>query len=167
MAEIMHDIINRILRDTRVNLESIHGFQHWARVERNGLYLCRTSGADVEVVRMFAFLHDCQRHNDSYDPQHGPRAAEYARSLRGTLIRLDDDRFTSLHNACAYHTHGRPEDATNPTIATCWDADRLDIGRVSIMPHSSFLATEEARRIADARDYAALKTVETRTFPGS
>jgi uncharacterized protein len=32
------------------------------------------------------------------------------------------------------------------TIQTCWDADRLDLGRVGITPHPSRLCTEAARR---------------------
>jgi uncharacterized protein len=32
------------------------------------------------------------------------------------------------------------------TIQTCWDSDRLDLGRVGIMPHPSLLCTEVAKR---------------------
>jgi uncharacterized protein len=32
------------------------------------------------------------------------------------------------------------------TIQTCWDADRLDLGRVGVTPHPSRLCTEVARR---------------------
>ena len=32
------------------------------------------------------------------------------------------------------------------TIQTCWDADRLDLGRVGITPDPSWLCTEAAKR---------------------
>jgi len=33
------------------------------------------------------------------------------------------------------------------TILTCWDADRLDLGRVHITPSRNYLSTEPARRM--------------------
>ena len=47
------------------------------------------------------------------------------------------------------------------TIETCWDADRLDLGRVGITPHPSHLCTEAAKRpetIKWADDRASLGT---------
>ena len=79
-------------------------------------------------------------------PTTAPRAAEFARTLRGRLFDLTDHEFGLLHRACAGHTHER----THPdvTIRTCWDADRLDLGRVGISPHPKYLGTEVARRPA-------------------
>ena len=39
---------------------------------------------------------------------------------------------------------------------TCWDADRLDLGRVGIIPDSKYLFNAEAKRIADHGDRKAL-----------
>jgi uncharacterized protein len=49
-----------------------------------------------------------------------------------------------LHRACAGHTHER----THPdvTVQTCWDADRLDLGRVGTTPDPNWLCTEVAKR---------------------
>ena len=49
-----------------------------------------------------------------------------------------------MHRACAGHTHDR----THPdiTIQTCWDADRLDLGRVGITPQPNYLCTDAAKR---------------------
>jgi uncharacterized protein len=43
---------------------------------------------------------------------------------------------------------GQTHERTHPdvTIRTCWDADRLDLGRVGITPHPEYLRTEVARR---------------------
>ena len=39
---------------------------------------------------------------------------------------------------------------TCATIQSCWDGDRLDLGRVGIKPHKDYLSEEGARLIARA-----------------
>ncbi|WP_435019128.1 hypothetical protein TA3x_001124 [Tundrisphaera sp. TA3] len=65
------------------------------------------------------------------------------KALRGRLIRLPDRRFQLLHRACSGHTHERTH--PDPTIRTCWDADRLDLGRVGLTPDPRLLCTDAAR----------------------
>ena len=89
------------------------------------------------------FLHDCCREDDRSDPEHGPRAAEFTETLRNTHIIADDAEFSKLIIAIRDHTlvlHSSDVD-----IATCWDADRLDIGRVRIKPHKKYLNTSIAK----------------------
>jgi uncharacterized protein len=121
-----------------------HGVAHWARVLENGRRLAGETRANIEVVSLFAILHDSQRVTEGSDPQHGPRAAEFAETIRGELVDLPDREFWLLQMACDGHTHER----THPdlTVQTCWDADRLDLGRVGVMPHPSRLCTDVARR---------------------
>lgn len=119
---------------------------HWRRVERNGLLLATRTGADLNVVRLFALFHDCCRINDGWDDGHGARGAEHAASLRGEAFELSDDRFELLRFACTWHTDREHHD--DPTIGTCWDADRLDLGRVGIIPHPRLMSTEFGREIA-------------------
>ena len=125
---------------------SVHGPDHWRRVERNGLLLATRTGADITVVRLFALFHDSRRENDCWDDGHGARGAEYAATLRGAAYDLPDDRFELLHYACVWHTDGEHHD--DPTIATCWDADRLDLGRVGVIPDPQFMSTDFGREIA-------------------
>jgi uncharacterized protein len=131
----------------------IHGLHHWQTVERNGHYLAQFTGADVEVISYFAHFHDCMRENEDRDPEHGLRGAVFAEKYR-TLIDLTDLQFKQMTDACEAHTGGRKMSCS--TIATCWDADRLDLGRVGIPPASEFLFSEEAKRIADLRDFSVL-----------
>lgn len=137
-----------IISNFRGDPESIHGPSHWKRVEANGLQIAQENGADLALVRLFAMLHDSCRVDDSYELTHGERAARYAENLRGRLFHLDDDRFSLLHHACRRHAHG--EVSTDPTIGACWDADRLDLGRVGMVPNPTFLSTEMGRRIASS-----------------
>jgi uncharacterized protein len=127
---------------------SFHGPTHWRRVERNGLLLASRTQANVDVVRLFAVFHDSRRENEGSDDGHGARGAEHARSLRGIAYELDDEQFELLHYACVWHTDGTShEDAT---IATCWDADRLDLGRVGVRPDPKRMCTAFGREIAAA-----------------
>lgn len=125
---------------------SVHGPDHWRRVERNGLLLATRTGADIAVVRLFALFHDSRRENDLFDDGHGARGAAYAASLRGSAFDLPDDRFELLRYACVWHTDGEHHD--DRTIATCWDADRLDLGRVGVIPDPAFMSTDFGREIA-------------------
>lgn len=125
---------------------SIHGPSHWRRVEENGLLLATRTGADVNVVRLFAVFHDSRRENDGSDNGHGARGAEFATSLHGRLFDIPDDAFELLRYACTWHTDGHHH--KNPTVGTCWDADRLDLGRVGIIPSPQFMSTAFGREIA-------------------
>ena len=44
------------------------------------------------------------------------------------MFDLNDDDFDLLFVACAGHTDHPTDD--DPTVQACWDADRLDLGRV-------------------------------------
>ena len=128
---------------------SIHGPTHWGRVRRNGLLLATRTNADEIVVRLFAVFHDARRLNDMHDPDHGARGAEYAAKLREqAMFSVPDATFALLKEACDGHTDGFHHD--DPTIGTCWDADRLDLGRCGFVPDAHFMSTEFAREIARA-----------------
>ncbi len=150
----------RVIRERNADYHGIHGPQHWARVERNGLYLAKDSGADVRVVSLFALFHDSCRINDGFDPEHGSRGAEYARQSRGLLQFLDDTACEQLLYACTWHTDQHHHD--DPTIHTCFDADRLDLGRVGITPHADFLNTPAARKLAAGKQLFLLDEVPVR-----
>ncbi len=126
--------------------DSDHGPDHWRRVEANGLLLAKATGADITVVRLFALFHDSRRENEFTDPEHGRRGALYAGELRNILYQITDVQFDLLETACIWHTettHHR-----DPTIGTCWDADRLDLGRVGIIPDPKYMNTVPGRQLA-------------------
>lgn len=125
---------------------SVHGPDHWRRVERNGRVLATRTGAVMDVVRLFALFHDSCRINEHHDPGHGARGARLAESLRGKLFELPDDYFALLLEACKGHTDIHHH--TDPTIGTCWDADRLDLGRVGLDPDPAYMSTDFGREIA-------------------
>ncbi len=137
-------ILDAVLKDYLLPWSGDHGVAHWARVLENGVRLSAETGADPDVVALFAVLHDSCRVNEHADPGHGPRAAQFASSLRGEVFELEDDAFELLQLACAGHTCQKHH--PNLTIQTCWDSDRLDLGRVGIEPDPYWLGTPPARR---------------------
>ena len=128
---------------------SIHGPAHWRRVLRNGLLLATHTGADPLVVWLFAAFHDARRLNDMTDPDHGARGAKYAADLRAQgWFTVSDAQFAVLEEACNGHTDGLHH--AEPTVGTCWDADRLDLGRCGFVPDAHFMSMEFAREVARA-----------------
>ena len=127
----------------------LHGPPHWKQVERNGLEITEASGADPIVVRLFAVLHDSQRWNDGYDPEHGYRAAAVAESVRNELFVVTDVQMELLSIALQLHNDGKVTD--DSTIGTCWDADRMDLPRVGIAPDPKLMSTQFGRSWASNR----------------
>ncbi len=58
-------------------------------------------------------------------------------------FELSDAAFDALVIACRDHSRGRT--SPDPTIGSCWDADRLDLLRCGIHPRDRFLSTAAAR----------------------
>jgi uncharacterized protein len=151
---ISRGLIRRILSEYVLPVNGLHGVGHWARVLENGTRLAAVTGADLVVVQLFSVFHDSRRVNEGWDDGHGRRGAEFALKLRREFFELDDDRFDLLYTACALHTDGLTE--AELTVQTCWDADRLDLGRVGMRPEPMYLCTPAARskeiiRWADGR----------------
>ena len=137
-------LIGAIVGQYSLPWRGTHGLPHWGRVLENGLRIAKEEGADLAVVQLFAVFHDSRRENEGWDHGHGRRGADLAARMRGELYELDDARFDLLYYACAHHTDGLRDG--DSTVRTCWDADRLDLGRVHITPDPKFLATEVAAR---------------------
>ena len=160
---IAPEVLKVLRQETAFITSPIHGAKHWQTVERNGHYLANFNDADKVVLSYFAYFHDCMRENEGRDKGHGPRGAVFAMKHRD-IIELNDVQFKQLTDACKGHTYGtRPECIT---INTCWDADRLDLGRVGIAPDSSYLHNEEAKRIADECDFENLNEFEVEVTGG-
>lgn len=140
---VTDDLLNFLKEHYRLDWNGIHGVKHWARVRANGLALAKENEANTKVVELFAFLHDSCRENDGHDPYHGPRAAELALNLQGHLIHLSASDLDLLVTACRGHTHEKWHQ--DPTVGTCWDADRLDLTRIDIIPDPDRLITRAGK----------------------
>jgi uncharacterized protein len=130
----------------RCGPRSIHGPSHWMNVDSAGSLICRETTADLAVVRYFAYLHDAYRADDGWDRWHGPRSADRLADLPPELLVLDQRQMAVLEYSIRHHTDGETSD--DPTIGACWDADRLDLGRVGITPCETFMSTQPGKLIA-------------------
>lgn len=134
----------------------VHGLDHWFRVWQNAQLLIESEpGVDLEIVALFALFHDSMRVNDHDDPNHGLHGYKlwerfYHHRDHGRL--LSQRQREVFFEACVDHNIGAT--STDPTIAVCWDADRLDIHRVGIWPDAKYMSTS-----------AASSLVMTRIFP--
>jgi uncharacterized protein len=132
-------------------LSGLHGPWHWEQVERNAIALCTLMPkADKNVCRAFALIHDCKRENDDDDPGHGKRSAELVKNLYSKNFAqlkqvFTKDQLEMLIYACHYHNIGQVSDIE--TIGVCWDADRLDLARVSIYPDTKYLSTKPSHNL--------------------
>ena len=144
LARIPPTLLTHLRSTFALDWRGIHGASHWARVAGIGERLALENGARLDVVRLFAFFHDSRRIDDGFDPMHGHRGAELAITLRGTHYEIDQAGLDLLVEACRGHSEGGT--TREVTIQTCWDADRLDLGRVGIVPDARFLGTAAARR---------------------
>ena len=140
-----NELLAIIQKDILLDIDGIHGLPHWKRVEEIGLYMAQETKADTEVVTLFAFLHDSKRENEDEDQEHGFRAAAFAEMLyRNGLLNLSTKQIHELIWACTYHSDSSFK-SDNPTVQTCWDADRLDLWRLGIEPDPELLNTAIAK----------------------
>jgi uncharacterized protein len=162
-------LLHAVLAQYTLRQEGIHGLAHWARVLENGRRLAAQTGARLVVVELFAIFHDACRRDDGWDPNHGRRSAAFATALRGDLLSdgpsaafsLTQIEFDLLAEACIWHSAGKI--SGDITLQTCWDADRLDLDRVGIIPSPRHLCTLAARD-PDTLSWAIARS-HTRTIP--
>lgn len=146
-------LIALIKSEFKLDWQGIHGANHWARVLNHGKNIGQIRKADLLVVELFGFLHDSCRLNDGRDPQHGARAAEFAHGIHGDYFQLDAKQLDKLCFAMQNHSGG--ETSIDATIQTCWDSDRLDLGRVGIFPSPQYLSQEASLFIDLAHNWSA------------
>ena len=125
------------------NLSAENGPAHWDRVWENAQILLPKTKANRTVVQLFCYLHDCCSVYDGKEPEHGPAGAFFIKQNKQLFSFLSEQEFVLFVEACEKHAFH--ELSTDPTIATCWDADRLDYGRYGIYPKVQFLSTNAAK----------------------
>ncbi|HYF50018.1 MAG TPA: hypothetical protein VEJ63_11460 [Planctomycetota bacterium] len=130
---------------------TIHGPLHWKCVAYTGSVLLKENpDADAAVVLLFGLLHDSMRIDDGFDRDHGRRAGAFAVELNGRFFHLPPAQLKTLQRAYDEHTFGKT--TSDPTLAVCWDSDRLNLWRLGVRPLEQFLSTAAAReRIEWAR----------------
>ena len=131
----------------QLDWRGIHGAPHWARVAYNGRLLARElAGVNVRIVQAFALCHDLARVNERSDRAHGPRAVALLQRCGGAdWLGFSASEFAELCGAIGEHTFATSGGTLTQQV--CWDADRLDLWRIDIMPDPDRLFTEAAREL--------------------
>ena len=143
MNTISIELIAEIKRNYKLRWTGTHGIIHWHRVYENGIKLSAQPEVNPKVLELFAIFHDSQRKNEHLDPGHGKRGATLAIKLRH-MLPLDNNEFNLLTTACSLHTKAKNHE--DITVQACFDADRLDLGRVNITPNPALLCTPLAKQ---------------------
>jgi len=143
-------------------LGRIHGVEHWDRVAKFGQILY-VECADMDVIRAFAYLHDSERKCNGIDENHGQRAARLIDNIRHPLLSfLNDEQIAKLKRACELHNY---EHRTGDiTIDICFDADRMDLLRVDIIPLPDRMATQQGAALVAKPDYSAFYAEHNPSF---
>ena len=128
-------------------MSKMHGRGHSLRVERLGLHLAKETKADEKILKLFASLHDTERKTDGKDKQHGKRAADVLLKKKHKYSFLSAKQFATLVYAIRFHNDGKI--SRDPTIGTCWDADRLELYRFAMDVNPAYLSTKAAKKITD------------------
>lgn len=149
-------LLAHLERNFKIDWNGIHGINHWLRVHWFATQVGMRRGADLLVIELFAYLHDCCRVAERGDPWHGERGAQFAAALNGAFFCLSAPQLDQLCTAIRFHSDGWTH--TDATIQSCWDGDRLDLGRVGIHPHPDFLSEEAKSFIEEAT--AALSIIQ-------
>ena len=111
-------LLKHVLVQLKIKRDGDHGPAHWARVRLHGLRVGAKRGADLLVVELFAFLHDCQRLNEYSDPYHGKRAAEFAAELKGRFFDLRAEQLDKLCHAIQHHSGGTQVCSDDPIASS-------------------------------------------------
>lgn len=145
----MNNLVERIKAQYKLDWHGTHGWPHWVNVNRAGQQIALYHGLNANVIQLFSIFHDACRVNEFDDEEHGRRGAELAFKLRNdypTLRDLSQSDFDALYTACVYHTDGKT--TSDPLIGACWDADRLDLRRVGVIPNVRYLSTDAGKSLA-------------------
>lgn len=138
ITEDLERLVGHLKANFALDWYGVHGISHWLRVRDHALIISRHVACDRDILELFALLHDSRRLDEEIDPWHGERAAQFTAHLNGSFFTLSTERLETLVTAIRFHS--RAGMSSNPTIQTCWDADRLDLGRVGIAPKPNYLS---------------------------
>jgi len=144
------ELLNIIKKDFKLDLYGDHGIYHWQRVFLNTQKLAKYYNVTSEIFELFSILHDSKRENEYQDINHGKRASEFVKELiERKYIKLDTIDEQRLIYACVNHT--KP-DMTNLLyndiiVQICFDADKMDIERVGIIPDKKYFLTQYAKEL--------------------
>ncbi len=111
--------------------DAVHAFDHVLRVLALAERVGRAEGADLEIVRPAALLHDAGR--EAAEAQGFDHAAFAAARAREILVGQPRERVEAVAHAVAAHRFRAEPEPTTLEAQVLFDADKLDaIGAVGV-----------------------------------
>jgi uncharacterized protein len=109
--------------------DPVHGFDHIVRVYRMAERIAKAEGADLEIIRAAALLHDIEGSNPAKDERlnHHEQSADIA----ADILRKEgwaEDRIAAVqHSIRAHRYRDRREPPATLEAKVLFDADKLDV----------------------------------------
>lgn len=130
------EVMKQVMNEFHLKNSVIHGISHWSRVFYYGATLSKIHNIDLEIIAYFSIFHDSKRMLEDDEPEHGPSAAEFFKKL-DSIIFIKPENKEIIYEAC--RTHNLVDSTDIKEIGVCYDADRLDLWRVSLEPSDKYL----------------------------
>ena len=111
------------------NADAVHDFDHVLRVYRMAERLAQTEGADLEIVRAAALLHDAEGTTPAAEVRadHHHASAEFA----AVVLRSEGweaERIAAVQHCIRAHRYRDDSEPPNtPEAKVLYDADKLDV----------------------------------------
>lgn len=109
--------------------DSVHGFDHVLRVYNMAERLATIEGADLEIVRAAALLHDAEGsapENTHNRATHHEASASFARTIL-TEEGWPESRITAVEHCIRAHRYRTTEAPQTIEAKVLFDADKLDV----------------------------------------
>ncbi|MEW6716622.1 MAG: HD domain-containing protein [Chloroflexota bacterium] len=111
--------------------DPVHGFDHVLRVYHMGEYLAKVEGADIEIVRAAALLHDACGSETSGGEEgrsdHHNASADFARRILEAEGWLDERIRAVQHCILAHRFRDDRQPPQTLEAKVLFDADKLDV----------------------------------------
>jgi len=101
--------------------DTFHDFSHLQNVAKNAVMLAKKEGADEEVCRVSALLHDiCKSEKGNHGTEGANKAGKFLKS-----IGAEDSFIEKVYDAIYFHNKGFRKGPLERQVL--WDADKLQI----------------------------------------
>lgn len=123
---------------------NIHGIKHLRKVAYLAGRFATCLNTNIEAAVIGGYLHDCARIDDGVGNHHAHKSAVLAEKILNEIYPNYVESKT-IYNAIYSHADGLISD--DKIIGCVWDADRLNLIRLGIIPQLDLLSTPVARRL--------------------
>lgn len=140
------DFINEVEEISFPYLQSVdsevHGIKHLRTVAYLSARFAYSFNLEIKPIILAGYLHDCARNNDDSGNIHAHQSAHLAKDII-------EHNWPNLYREKIYETIFFHADGltTNDLFTGCiWDADRISLIRLGIVPRIDMLSTELVKR---------------------